>query len=132
MKDFKDFLTRGNVVELAVAVVIGAAFGAVITSFVENMLTPLLAIPGTTDFSDLTFTISGSTFSYGIFLNALIAFAMIAAAIFFIVVRPLNKLAERRAAEEEATTRDCPECKSEIAIDATRCAHCTSQVAAMH
>jgi large conductance mechanosensitive channel len=104
-KEFKAFIMRGNVVDLAVAVVLGAAFGAVVTSLVENILTPLIGIPGKTDFASLHFTINDSMFHYGAFLNSLISFASIAAAIFFFVVKPLNVLAERRkrgdAAEED-------------------------------
>ena len=104
-KEFKAFIMRGNVVDLAVAVVLGAAFGAVVTSFVTNILTPIIGIPGKSDFATLHFTINESVFSYGAFLNALIAFLGVAAAIFFFVVKPLNMLAERRnrgdAAEED-------------------------------
>ena len=96
LKEFKAFIMRGNVVDLAVAVVIGAAFGAVVTSLVENIITPIIGIPGKTDFSTLHFTINDSVFRYGLFLNALITFVSIAAAIFFFVVKPLNVLAERR------------------------------------
>lgn len=100
LKGFKEFIMRGNVVDLAVAVVIGAAFGAVITALVEDLLTPLLAaIGGQPDFSTLTFTVNGSKFFYGAFINAIISFLFIAAAIYFFVVMPLNKLAERRAAK---------------------------------
>jgi large conductance mechanosensitive channel len=95
-KEFKAFISRGNVVDLAVAVVIGAAFGAVVTSFVENIITPIIGIPGKNDFSTLHFTINDSVFRYGLFLNALISFLSIAAAVFFFVVKPLNMLAERR------------------------------------
>ena len=101
-KEFKAFIMRGNVVDLAVAVVIGAAFGAVVTSFVENLLTPLIGIPGSTDFSTLDFTINDAQFRYGLFLNALISFLGIAAAVFFFVVKPLNMLAERRKRGESA------------------------------
>ena len=104
-REFKAFIMRGNVVDLAVAVVIGAAFGAVVTSFVTNILTPIVGIPGKTDFSTLHFTINDSVFSYGAFLNSLISFLGVAAAVFFFVVKPLNVLAERRkrgqAAEED-------------------------------
>ena len=128
LKDFKAFLLRGNVVDLAVAVVIGAAFGAVITSFVTNLLTPLIAIPGKTDFSDLKFTVGGGTFNYGQFLNDLLAFLLIAAAIFFFVVKPINALMARRKTETdvESTTKDCPECLSSIPSGARRCAFCTA------
>jgi large conductance mechanosensitive channel len=102
LKEFKAFIMRGNVVDLAVAVVIGAAFGAVVTSLVENIITPLVGIPGKADFTTLHFTIHGSVFRYGLFVNALISFVSIAAAVFFFVVKPLNMLAERRKRGEEA------------------------------
>lgn len=131
IKEFREFILRGNVVDLAVAVVIGAAFGTVVTSLVENLLTPLIAIPGEADFSELAFTVNGSTFGYGLFLNALIAFVMIAAAVFFFVVKPLNSVMSRLKTEPpvEATTRDCPECLSSIPVAARRCAFCTAEVA---
>lgn len=129
LSGFRDFISRGNVVELAVAVVIGAAFTGVVNSLVADMLTPLIAaIVGEPDFSALTFSINGSQFFYGNFINALIAFISVAAAIYFFVVVPLNKLEERRSAGEEATTRECPECTTEISVAATRCPHCTTQV----
>ena len=128
LKEFKAFLLRGNVVDLAVAVVIGAAFGAVITSFVANILTPMIAIPGTTDFSNLKFTIGGGTFNYGTFLNDLIAFVLIAAAVFFFVVKPINALMSRLKTEPdvESPTKQCPECLSSIPAGARRCAFCTA------
>lgn len=102
LREFRDFATRGNVVDLAIAVVLGVAFGAVITSFVENLLTPLIAaIFGEPDFSSLSFTINESRFAYGAVINALLAFTFVAAAIFFLVVRPLNALAARRKQGEE-------------------------------
>jgi len=130
VKDFKAFVLRGNVVDLAVAVVIGAAFGAVVTAFVDNLLTPLIAIPGKYSFANLTFTVRHSVFYYGRFLNELIAFVLIAAAVFFFVVKPINALAARRRKGEEAEpgTRDCPECLSEISTQARRCAFCTSEI----
>jgi large conductance mechanosensitive channel len=130
LKDFKAFLLRGNVVDLAVAVVIGAAFGAVVTALVKDLLTPLLAIPGKADFSTLHFTINGSTFFYGDFINVLISFVSIAAAVFFFVVRPVNALMARRKTEPEvdSTTRECPECLSSIPSAARRCAFCTAEV----
>jgi large conductance mechanosensitive channel len=130
LKDFKAFILRGNVVDLAVAVVIGAAFGAVVTSFVANLLTPLISIPGKANFSSLHFTVNGSVFKYGDFLNALIAFVFIAAAVFFFVVKPINALAARRKKGQDAEpgTRDCPECLSEIPELARRCAFCTAEV----
>ena len=104
LKDFRDFILRGNVVSLAVAVVIGVAFGAVITSFVENIITPLIAaIGGQPDFSALEFTINGSVFRYGLFINAVIAFVIIAAVVFFLVIRPVNKLMQRYESEDLAT-----------------------------
>ena len=131
LKDFKAFLLRGNVVDLAVAVVIGAAFGAVVTALVKDLLTPLLAIPGKTDFSSLSFTINHSQFLYGDFVNVLISFVSIAAAVFFFVVKPVNALMARRKTEPDvdSTTRECPECLSSIPSAARRCAFCTAEVA---
>jgi large conductance mechanosensitive channel len=129
IKEFRQFLLRGNVVDLAVAVVIGAAFGAVVTAFVADLITPLIAaIFGKPSFSGLTFTINGSHFLYGEFLNAVLAFVLVAAAIFFVVVKPMNALAARRARAEDPTTRDCPECLSEIPLGARRCAYCTVEL----
>jgi large conductance mechanosensitive channel len=129
LKGFRDFISRGNVVELAVAVVVGAAFTALVTSMVEDLLTPIIAaIIGEPDFSDLSFTINGSVFTYGNFINALITFLSVAAAIYFFVVVPLGKLNERRRAGEEATTKKCPECLSEIPVEARRCAFCTAEL----
>jgi large conductance mechanosensitive channel len=120
LKDFKDFLFRGNLIELAVAFVIGLAFAAVVTALVEDLITPLIAaIFGKPDFSDLTFTINDSVFRYGDFLNALITFVLIAAAIYFVVVVPMKRLV--RGKQE---TRACPDCLSEIPIGARRCAFC--------
>ena len=132
LKEFKAFLLRGNVVDLAVGVVIGVAFGAVITALVADLITPLIAaIGGNRDFSALHFTVHKSTFRYGDFINAVVAFVVIAAAVFFLVVVPVNRLMARRRTERdvEATTRECPECLSEIPIGARRCAFCTSEVA---
>ena len=131
LTDFKAFLLRGNVVDLAVGIVIGAAFGALIAAFVADILTPLIAaIFGEHDFSALSFTINGSRFLYGDFLNAVITFITIAAAVFFFVVRPVNRLMERRKTEPpvDEATRSCPECLSEIPVAARRCAFCTSPV----
>jgi large conductance mechanosensitive channel len=130
IKEFKAFVLRGNVVDLAVAVVIGAAFGAVVTAFVNYLLTPLIAIPGKYSFMNLAFTIRHSTFYYGRFVDALISFVLIAAAVFFFVIKPINALAARRRKGEEAEegTRDCPECLSEIPALARRCAHCTTEI----
>ena len=130
LKEFKEFLFRGNVVDLAVAVVIGAAFTAVVNSLVADIFTPLIAaIFGTQDFSSLTFTINGSTFSYGLFLNALIAFLMVALVIFFLVVKPMNMMMARKKtgqAPADPSTKICPECLSEIPVAARRCAFCTT------
>ena len=133
LKEFKTFLLRGNVVDLAVGIVIGVAFGALVTAFVDDLITPIIAaIIGQPDFSKLTFEINGSVFKYGQFLNALIAFLAIAAAVFFFVVKPVNAFMARarRQAPPDPTTKKCPECLSEIPIDAKRCAFCTSEQAA--
>jgi large conductance mechanosensitive channel len=130
LKDFKAFVLRGNVVDLAIAVVIGAAFGAVVQAFVKDLLTPLISIPGKANFQDLKFTIRDSVFAYGDFFNVLIAFVTIAAAVFFFVVRPINILMARRRTETdvESKTRECPECLSNIPTGASRCAFCTARV----
>ena len=126
---FRDFIARGNVVELAVAVVIGAAFTALVNSMVADLLTPIIAaIIGEPDFSALSFTIHGSEFTYGNFLNALIAFLSIAAAIYFFVVLPMNAYKDHLKRDEVATHRDCPECLSEVPAKATRCAFCASEL----
>jgi large conductance mechanosensitive channel len=133
LKDFRAFILRGNVIDLAVGVAIGAAFTAVVASFTENLLTPLLAIPGdAANFAELDFTIGGATFRYGAFIDSLIAFVIVAAVLFFLVVRPVNRLMARRRTEPEveATTRECPECLSSIPLGARRCAFCTAEVAA--
>ncbi len=131
VKEFREFILRGNLVDLAVAVVIGTAFAAVVTALVADLITPLLAaIAGKQDFSGLTFTINGSEFRYGDFLNALITFVSIAAVVFFFVVKPVNALLSRMKTEQdvEEKTRTCPECRSSIPESASRCAFCTSQV----
>ena len=129
-KDFKAFILRGNVVDLAVGVVIGAAFGTVIASLVTDVFTPLLSIPGETNFSSLTLKVGGGVIAYGNFLNAVIAFVTIAAAVFFFVVRPVNILMARRKTEPdvESTTRECPWCLSSIPTGARACAFCTREV----
>jgi len=131
LKDFTAFLLRGNVVDLAVAVVIGVAFAAVINALVKDILTPIIAIPGSADFSSLGFSINGSRFAYGDFLNAVISFVAIAASVFFFVVRPVNTLMARRktAPEVRSETRECPECLSSIPVGARRCAFCSAKVA---
>jgi len=130
LKDFKAFILRGSVVDLAVAIVVGAAFTGVVNSFVKNLLTPLISIPGKADFSRLYFTVNGSIFGYGNFLNVFISFLIVSTAMFFFVVRPINALlARRRKGEEtEPGTRDCPQCLSEIPAAARRCSFCTSEV----
>ena len=129
LKEFKEFLLRGNLIEIAVGLVLALAFTAVVTSLVEDLITPLIAaIFGQPDFGGLTFTINDSTFRYGEFLNALLAFVLIAAVLFFVVVKPVNGMIERRKRGEEPTTRECPECLSEIPRAARRCAHCTAEV----
>jgi large conductance mechanosensitive channel len=131
VRDFKTFLLRGNVVDLAVGIVIGAAFGALVTALVKDLITPIVAaILGKPDFSNLTFTINGSQFAYGDFLNALFAFVSIAAAVFFFVVKPVNALMARRKTQPdvESPTVSCPECLSSIPREARRCAFCTAAV----
>ena len=133
MKDFKAFLLRGSLVDMAVGIVIGIAFAAVIAALVADLVTPLIAaIVGKPDFSNLRFTINKSTFRYGDFINALIAFTLVAAALFFFVIRPVNALMAKRKTEPpvDETTRQCPECLSEIPAAARRCAFCTAQLAA--
>src|SRR5437763_8542459 len=130
LKGFRQFLTRGNVVDLAVAVVMGAAFGAVITSLVTNIITPLIAaIAGKPDFSAFTATLNGGVIQYGLFLNALIAFLLVAAAVYFLIVAPTTALVvrmKRGEAPPGPATRQCPECLSQVPIAARRCAQCTS------
>ncbi len=129
LKDFKTFLLRGNVVDLAVAVVLGAAFGAVVTALVRDILTPIIAlIFGKHDFSALSFTVNGSRFLYGDFINYLIAFLSVAAAVFFFVVQPVNALMARRKTQPDvdSETRPCPECLSDIPRQARKCAFCGS------
>jgi large conductance mechanosensitive channel len=132
LSEFKDFVVRGDVLDLAIAVVIGAAFGAVVTALVKDLLTPIVAaIFGKPDFSKLVFTINGSKFFFGDFIDAVITFLSVAAAVFFVVVKPVNGLRERRkhAPEPESDARPCPECLSQIPKAARRCAFCTSEVA---
>lgn len=132
-RDFRAFLLRGNVVDLAVGIAMGAAFVAVVNSLVADLITPIVAaISGNTDFSALTFSINGSTFRYGSFINALITFVTVGAAIFFFVVMPYNAFRSRMrtAPPPDPATRKCPECTSEISAQARRCPFCTSQVAA--
>ncbi len=131
LKDFRQFLLRGNLVDLAIAVVVGAAFGAVVTALVSDFITPLIAaVGGKHDFGDLSFTINKSRFAYGHFLNALLSFVIIAGVVFFLVVRPVNALLDRlqTAPPVEEATRACPACLSQIPFAARRCAFCTEDV----
>jgi large conductance mechanosensitive channel len=133
VRDFREFLLRGNLVDMAVGIVIGIAFAAVVAALVADIITPIIAaIGGQPNFSGLTFTINKSHFLYGAFINAVISFVVIAAAVFFLVVKPVNALMARRRTEPpvDATTRACPECLSEIPIAARRCAFCTAEVGA--
>ncbi|RCV57097.1 MscL family protein [Marinitenerispora sediminis] len=129
MSGFKKFLFQGNLVQLAVAVVVGAVFSNLITAFTEGFITPLLGVfGGIPEFKGLYFEINGSRFLYGQFVDALVSFLLTAAILYFFVVLPMTKLLERFGREEEAATRTCPECRSDIDRLATRCPHCTSQV----
>lgn len=130
LSGFRAFLLRGNVVDLAIAVVIGVAFGAVVTAFVTDLITPLIAaIGGQPNFAGLFFTINKSRFLYGAFINAVISFLIIAAVIYFFVVVPYNRLMERfKPMPTEAPTRDCPFCISNIPAAATRCPFCTAEI----
>src|SRR4051812_1202185 len=127
---FKQFLLRGNVLDLAIAVVIGGAFGTVVTALVKDLITPLIAaIVGQPDFSAIAFTVNGSKFLIGDFINAIVSFLLIAFAVYFFIVMPMNTLTARMRrgeASPDPTTKKCPECMSEVAIAARRCAFCTS------
>jgi large conductance mechanosensitive channel len=132
LSGFKQFILRGNVVDMAVGVVIGAAFATVVTAFTKDLLTPLIAaVAGKPDFSAIAFTVHNSKFLLGDFINAAVSFLLVAAAVYYFVVTPVNLLVARmhRAdAPADATTKKCPECLSEIPISARRCAHCTQQL----
>jgi large conductance mechanosensitive channel len=130
VKGFRDFLLRGNLVDLAVAVVIGAAFGALVAALVADLVTPIIAaIGGKPDFNNLSFTINKSKFLYGHFINALITFTTIAVVVYFLVVKPFSALLERLMPKKEiGPTRECPECLSDIPAAARRCSFCTSEV----
>jgi large conductance mechanosensitive channel len=136
LSGFKQFILRGNVVDLAVGVVIGAAFGSVVTAFTADLLTPLIAaLVGKPDFSAVNFTVGTAVFKLGDFINALVSFLLIAAAVYFFVVTPINALIARTRkapAPADPTTKKCPECLSEIPIDARRCAYCTVPLSAAH
>ena len=126
-KEFRQFLLRGNVVDLAVGVVIGASFSALVAALVKDLITPLIAaVAKVPDFAGLVFTVNGSKFMYGEFINAFVSFLIVAATIFFFVVKPMNLLIERASKEPPAdpTDKKCPECLSDIPVAAKRCAHC--------
>ena len=129
MKEFKQFLLRGNVVDLAVGVVVGAAFGTIVSALVSDMLTPLIAaIAKVPDFGGLSFTLNGSRFMYGHFINALVSFVLVTGAVFFFVVKPMNMLIAKSKKEPmpaDPTTKKCKECLSEIPLEAKRCAYCS-------
>jgi large conductance mechanosensitive channel len=129
VKGFRDFITRGNLIDLAVAVVIGTAFTAVVTAIVTDLITPLIAaIGGQPNFSKISFKVHNSTFLLGNFINALITFLIIAAVVYFLIVLPVAKVTARFTKTVAATTRECPECLSSIPIAATRCSYCTVEV----
>jgi large conductance mechanosensitive channel len=133
LREFRAFVLRGNLVDLAVAVVVGTAFTAVVTALVADLITPLIAaVGGKADFGDLDFTINGSRFAYGHFINALLTFVTVAVVVFFLVVKPVNALMDRLRTEPEveSITRACPECLSQIPREARRCAFCTAEVGA--
>lgn len=132
LEDFKKFILRGNVVDLAVGVVMGAAFGGVVTALVKDIITPIVSIPGKINFPNLTLKIGGGEIAYGDFLNNVISFLLISVSVFVFIVRPVNWLMERRKTETpvETTTRECPFCISSIPIKASRCPFCTSEVEA--
>jgi large conductance mechanosensitive channel len=129
VKGFRTFIARGNLIDLAVAVVIGTAFTAVVTAIVADLITPLIAaVAGKPNFAALTFTVNHSTFLYGSFLNALLSFLIVAAVVYYLIVAPMAKISARFKKDVEVTTRDCPECLSTIPIAASRCMYCTSAV----
>jgi large conductance mechanosensitive channel len=132
LNEFKQFLLRGNVVDLAVGVVVGAAFGTIVTALVKDLITPLIAaIVKVPSFSGLVFTVNGSQFMYGDFINAVVSFLIVAASIFFFVVKPMNVLIAHahKGPPADPTTKKCPQCFSDVSIQATRCAFCTQVIA---
>jgi large conductance mechanosensitive channel len=131
LEEFKKFILRGNVVDLAVGVLMGAAFGSVVTALVKDIITPVVSIPGKINFPDLSVTVGGGVIRYGDFLNTVVSFLLIAVSVFFFIVRPVNWLMERRKTETpvEPATRECPFCVSKVPASASRCAFCTSEIA---
>jgi large conductance mechanosensitive channel len=129
VKGFQKFIMRGNLIELAVAVVIGSAFTAMVTAIVSDIITPLIAaIGGKPSFGSLSFTVNNSHFMYGLLINAVVSFLIVAAVVYFLIVAPVAKLTVRMARSKEATERDCPECLSAVPVAATRCKYCTAQI----
>ncbi len=131
--EFKEFVLRGNVIDLAVGVIVGGAFGGIVTALVKDIITPLIGLPGKVDLSNLNTTIHGAKFAFGDFLNTLVSFIILAAVVFFVIVKPVNYLMSLRKTETPvaAVTRECPECLSSIPLKATRCAFCTAEVTAV-
>ena len=130
MSGFRKFLMRGNLIDLAVAVVIGVAFNAIVQALVADMITPLISAAGGSkvSFASLTFTLNHSVFSYGLFLNAVLSFLIIAAVVYYLIVAPAAKMTARTERKQAATQRECPECLSQIPIGASRCMYCTAEV----
>ncbi len=130
VQEFKDFIMKGDVIDLAVAVVVGLAFNTVVTAFVTDIVTPLIGIPGHVNFATLTYTINGSTILFGTFVNAVINFITIALVVFFFIIKPMSKIKEKTTKKVtlSPTTKQCPECLSVIPIGAKRCAFCTSKL----
>ena len=129
MKGFRAFLLRGIIIDLAVAVVIGVAFNAVVQALVSDLITPLIAaIGGQPKFGSLSFTLHHSTFAYGLFLNALISFVILAAVVYFLIAAPMTRVVAMTAKKKDATQRECPECLSQIPVAASRCMYCTAAV----
>lgn len=129
LKGFRQFIAKGNIIDLAVAVVIGTAFTALVTATVADLITPLIAaIGGKHDFSKLTFTLHNSTFNYGSWFNAALSFLIIAAVVYYLVVLPMTTYTARRSRNKAVTERDCPECLSTIPVRATRCRYCTAVI----
>ncbi len=129
ISEFKDFISKGNVIDLAVAFVMGAAFNAVVTALVTDIVTPLIGVPGSVNFAALTYTVNGSTFLFGAFINSIIAFLSITVAVFFFIIKPMEKV-KGKPKDVPADTKNCPYCLSKIPIKATRCPNCTSKLKA--